>query len=44
MQIFTYDLTDRVRAEKLEQENAYLREEMQAELAFRILAPNDAIT
>lgn len=34
VRIFTYDLTDRVRAEMLEQENAYLREEMQAELAF----------
>ena len=34
VRIFTYDLTDRVRAETLEQENAYLREEMQVELAF----------
>ena len=34
VRIFTYDLTDRVRAEVLEQENTYLREEMQTELAF----------
>ena len=44
IRIFTYDLTQRVRAEALEQENAYLREEMQVELAFgEIVGQNPAL-
>jgi transcriptional regulator with GAF, ATPase, and Fis domain/PAS domain-containing protein len=34
VRIFTYDLTERLRAEALEAENIYLREEMDLELAF----------